>query len=219
MAPDLELPHGDRTFPVAGTPLRIPLAAVPVDGRGLITHWSAGARLLFGRSREEMVDRPAADILPVSGVLDGVGAGEQAGAAYHHLPGTGGPACPTAGRFRTSGPDGGRRDVLWWAYPMDGHGPVCLLVLAADRDELPPAFMGRDRQGVAAGFAPPACLPAAGRQRAAGLLRIMPGMRPGEREQLASRVIECGRPVLECGGQQFPVIAGPQAKPPRQRWP
>ncbi|MBB0247405.1 PAS domain-containing protein, partial [Streptomyces alkaliphilus] len=63
-------------------PGRIPSAVVVADDRGRITHWSAGARRLFGLGREEARGRAVADILPVSGVFDVVGDGEDDGAAY-----------------------------------------------------------------------------------------------------------------------------------------
>src|SRR5215207_7088918 len=51
---------------------RIPLAVVVVDRDGLVSHWSTGARRLFGATREEALGRPAADLLPVSGALPDV---------------------------------------------------------------------------------------------------------------------------------------------------
>ncbi|MEU3447700.1 PAS domain-containing protein [Streptomyces thermolilacinus] len=48
---------------------RVPLAVATVDHAGRISHWSAGARRLFGPSREDAVGRPAVDLLPLSGVL------------------------------------------------------------------------------------------------------------------------------------------------------
>jgi PAS domain-containing protein len=48
---------------------RIPLAVVVVDRDGLVSHWSTGARRLFGMSRDETVGRPAVDLLPVSGAF------------------------------------------------------------------------------------------------------------------------------------------------------
>ncbi|MFI6686684.1 hypothetical protein [Streptomyces sp. NPDC050485] len=37
-----------RQFAVAG---RIPLAVIVVDGDGLVSHWSSGARRLFGPAK------------------------------------------------------------------------------------------------------------------------------------------------------------------------
>ena len=35
-----------------------------------MSHWSSGARRLFGPGKEDAVGRPAADLLPVSGALE-----------------------------------------------------------------------------------------------------------------------------------------------------
>ncbi|MEU3602571.1 SpoIIE family protein phosphatase [Streptomyces sp. NPDC006798] len=59
-------PTAPRQYAVDG---RIPLAVVVVDGGGRVSHWSTGARRLFGPDREEAVGRPATDLLPVGGVL------------------------------------------------------------------------------------------------------------------------------------------------------
>ncbi|MGW3466729.1 PAS domain-containing protein, partial [Streptomyces olivaceoviridis] len=115
---------------------RIPLAVVVVDRAGLVSHWSTGARRLFGVSREDAVGQPAADLLPVSGALpedlqdgampdayetyDGPGPDLETSLGGH----TG---YATAGRARLcpppQTPDGERLDVLWWAYPLVGPGP------------------------------------------------------------------------------------------------
>src|SRR4051812_755249 len=117
---------------------RIPLAVVVVDREGLVTHWSQGARRLFGTAREEAVGRLAVDLLPVSGALpeDDGNAPHGAYAAYDGF----GPDLessldgrlfyPAAGRARLTAPGPGRIDVLWWAYPLVGPGPERLLVLA-----------------------------------------------------------------------------------------
>ncbi|SEN97223.1 ATP-binding SpoIIE family protein phosphatase [Actinacidiphila rubida] len=59
----------DRRTP-PGPSGRIPLAVIVVDADGLVSHWSTGARRLFGPSRDEAVGRPALDLLPVGGALD-----------------------------------------------------------------------------------------------------------------------------------------------------
>ncbi|MFI1830383.1 SpoIIE family protein phosphatase [Streptomyces sp. NPDC020412] len=55
-------PRVPRQFAAAG---RIPLAVIVVDGDGLVSHWSTGARRLFGAAREEAVGRHATELLPV----------------------------------------------------------------------------------------------------------------------------------------------------------
>ena len=61
---------------------RIPLAVIVVDRGGLVSHWSSGARRLFGVTREEAVGRPAGDLLPVSGALPDQLRGEPMPDAY-----------------------------------------------------------------------------------------------------------------------------------------
>ncbi|MGW5772431.1 SpoIIE family protein phosphatase [Streptomyces longwoodensis] len=128
---------------------RVPLAVVVVDRDGLVSHWSSGARRLFGVPKEEAVGQPAVDLLPVSGALPDVdddlpyddyaaldGLGPGLGSSLDH-----GLSYPAAGRARLSVPahatgdrpdPGARVDVLWWAYPLVGPGRERLLVLAAD---------------------------------------------------------------------------------------
>ncbi|MFE6754203.1 PAS domain-containing protein, partial [Streptomyces sp. NPDC057684] len=60
---------GTGTDPQSPVPGRVPLAVVVVDASGLVSHWSTGARRLFGPAREDAVGRPATDLLPVSGAL------------------------------------------------------------------------------------------------------------------------------------------------------
>ena len=69
----------DRRTPT-GLSGRIPLAVIIVDDAGLVSHWSTGARRLFGRSRRDAVGRPAVDLLPVVGALEGA-AGQDSGSS------------------------------------------------------------------------------------------------------------------------------------------
>ncbi|OEJ93616.1 PAS domain-containing protein [Streptomyces thermolilacinus] len=199
---------------------RVPLAVVTVDHEGRISHWSTGARRLFGPSREDAVGRPAVDLLPLSGVLrdDGLDAydaydayGEEDGhdgcAPYDdeptHRDGFGrGPgraphrAFPASGRARLPGPGAERADVLWWAYPLDGPGRERLLVLAADAS---PYGGGADegvRRVVAPGFAPHTGFEDAD-ELARRLPEILPGMSVHDATRIAARVCELGHPVLE----------------------
>ena len=59
---DSGIPPGlPQDFAAAG---RIPLAVVVVDGDGLVSHWSTGARRLFGHAREAAIGQPASDLMP-----------------------------------------------------------------------------------------------------------------------------------------------------------
>ncbi|MHC0431956.1 SpoIIE family protein phosphatase [Streptomyces sp. O3] len=209
--------------PSAALAGRIPLAVVVVDGAGLVSHWSAGARRLFGPAREEAVGRAAADLLPVFGALPDDDADEPVAAygeygAYggrHASGGVGGleleasldgqSPCPAAGRARIPVPERGRADVLWWAYPLIGPGPARLLVLAADAagvddpdapydDEADPGARARER--IAPGFALHTEFPGAD-DLAHRLPEILPSMSVGESSRIVSQVLELGYPVLE----------------------
>ncbi|WP_225826113.1 SpoIIE family protein phosphatase [Streptomyces naphthomycinicus] len=193
---------------------RIPLAVVVVDRAGLVSHWSSGARRLFGVSRDDAVGQPAADLLPVSGALpedlddprggsardapmgyDGLGPDLEVSLGGH----TG---YATAGRARLcpprQTPGGERLDVLWWAYPLVGPDPSRLLVLAADATRL------RDERGyddetaehIAPGFARHTELPAS-EELERRLPDILPNMGPGLSARIVSQVLELGYPVLE----------------------
>ncbi|WP_371668308.1 SpoIIE family protein phosphatase [Streptomyces sp. NBC_00289] len=200
---------------------RIPLAVVVVDRDGLVSHWSSGARRLFGAGKDEAIGRSAVDLLPVSGVLpdpDGIGP-YGAYAAYDNL----GPdlessldgrlAYPAAGRARLGGPERGRHeevpapggaarvDVLWWAYPLVGPGRERLLVLAADADGLHPADPDEDAQDlaferIAPGFALHTDFPGAD-DLARRLPEILPSMSVDESARIVGQVLELGYPVLE----------------------
>ncbi|WP_455360401.1 ATP-binding SpoIIE family protein phosphatase [Streptomyces sp. SYSU K21746] len=217
---DRGIPPGlPRQRDVAG---RIPLAVVVVDGDGLVSHWSTGARRLFGPSREEAVGRPAVDLLPVSGPLND--AAETAEAqrsapgrsrsrsrgAYEPYDRTdefgpeleaslgGRTSYPAAGRARFSESGSGRVDVLWWAYPLIGPGPGRLLVLAADADRLrrEEEFEGESLERIAPGFALHTEFPGFD-ELARRLPEILPSMSVGESSRIVSQILELGYPVLE----------------------
>ncbi|MCX4237427.1 ATP-binding SpoIIE family protein phosphatase [Streptomyces ortus] len=196
-------PHGGAA---AG---RIPLAVVVVDRAGLVSHWSRGARRLFGTAREEAVGRPVVDLLPVSGAFpeDEETAPYGAYAAYDGL----GPDLessldgrlfyPAAGRARLTAADNDRIDVLWWAYPLVGPGTERLLVLAADAGALRAEGTGTSGAGaaverIAPGFALHTDFPGA-EDLARGLPEILPSMSVGESARIVSQVLELGYPVLE----------------------
>jgi serine phosphatase RsbU (regulator of sigma subunit)/anti-sigma regulatory factor (Ser/Thr protein kinase) len=203
---------------------RIPLAVVVVDRDGLVSHWSSGARRLFGVTREDAVGRPAGDLLPVSGALpDGLQAEPllDSSGPYEAYDGLGPDleaslggrtAYATAGRARISQRDGERParddpgsghgdrrlDVLWWAYPLVGPGPARLLVLAADAARLR-AERGYDAETaerISPGFARYTELPAFD-ELARRLPEILPNMGPGLSGRIVSQVLELGYPVME----------------------
>ncbi|MET8028295.1 ATP-binding SpoIIE family protein phosphatase [Streptomyces avermitilis] len=190
----------------AAAPGRISLAVVVVDRAGLVSHWSRGARRLFGTPREDALGRPAVDLLPVSGALpDDEIAPYGAYAAYEGV----GPDLessldgrlpyPAAGRARLRVPERDRIDVLWWAYPLVGPGPERLLVLAADTDALHRDGRGADSiavERIAPGFALHTDFPGA-EELARQLPEIMPSMSVGESARIVAQVLELGYPVLE----------------------
>lgn len=211
---DSGIPPGlPQDFAAAG---RIPLAVVVVDGDGLVSHWSSGARRLFGHAREAAIGQSASDLMPVAGAL---AEGEQGVAhgtydSYDDL----GPelhtrgSYPTAGCAKLSAPGRGRLDVLWWAYPLIGPGPGRHLVLAADATQLrqdgeeatsggtgAPQVAGAPR--ISPGFALHTEL-----QDSDALARrlpdILPNMGPAESNRIVGQVLELGYPVLEFSHQE-----------------
>ncbi|MDI3417390.1 SpoIIE family protein phosphatase [Streptomyces luteolus] len=203
-------PDGPATqSAVAG---RIPLAVVVVDGAGLVSHWSSGARRLFGYAKDEAVGGRAIDLLPVSGALpeeaatplDLPDAYEELGSDLEASLG-GHTSYPAAGRARLSEPGRDRVDVLWWAYPLVGPGPERLLVLAADADGLrreDPHDVedSADPEGaterIAPGFGLHTEFPGY-EELARRLPEILPSMSVAEGSRIVSQVLELGYPVLE----------------------
>ncbi|MEU3250755.1 SpoIIE family protein phosphatase [Streptomyces sp. NPDC006997] len=187
---------------------RVPLAVVVVDREGLVSHWSAGARRLFGTSKEAALGRPAVDLLPVSGALpedgDPSSYGVDDGLGPDLDVSLGGQlSYPAAGCARLNVPGSDRIDVLWWAYPLVGPGPERLLVLAAeaaplrlrDPDE---ALDATDAvvERIVPAFALHTDFPGAERL-ARGLPEILPSMGVGESARIVAQVLELGYPVLE----------------------
>ncbi|AXG58025.1 hypothetical protein SLCG_6870 [Streptomyces lincolnensis] len=190
-----------------------------MDRDGLVSHWSTGARRLFGAAKEEAIGRAAVDLLPVSGALPEEDETTSYGrlASYDGL----GPdletsldgrlSYPAAGRARLTVPGGereaiplqGRRrvDVLWWAYPLVGPGRERLLVLAADAAGFGPDDPDSSNEDaaverIAPGFALHTDFPGA-EELAGRLPEILPSMSVGESARIVAQVLELGYPVLE----------------------
>lgn len=196
---DLGVPPQRTPLPGDGTAGRLPLAVAVVDAEGLVSHWSSGARRLFGVAREDAVGCPAGELLPVSGVLGVNGAPAQ----YDEGPAldsslSGDFPYPASGRARLDEPGHGRIDVLWWAYPLAGPGPARLLVLAADRAQLRGVEAGEDgpARTVAPGFALHTDFPGHP-GLSARLPEILPNMSVQEATGIVAQVLELGYPVLE----------------------
>ncbi|MEU3524684.1 SpoIIE family protein phosphatase [Streptomyces sp. NPDC038707] len=187
---------------------RVPLAVVVVDRAGLVSHWSSGARRLFGVGREEAVGRPAADLLPVSGALPDEPDDPRDASAPYDASGSdleaaldGQHGYPQAGcaRLCPEGPGADDRiDVLWWAYPLVGPGPSRLLVLVADATRLRAGrgHAGRATERITPGFARHTELPAS-EDLERRLPDILPNMGPGLSARIVSQVLELGYPILE----------------------
>ncbi|MFF6986837.1 SpoIIE family protein phosphatase [Streptomyces sp. NPDC010273] len=198
---------------------RVPLAVILVDRAGLVSHWSRGARRLFGVTKEEAIGQTAVDLLPVSGALpDDEDTGSQG--VFAHYDGLGPDlessldgrlSYPAAGRARLTVPERGemgvppaegwgrdRVDVLWWAYPLVGPGQERLLVLAADAGGLRHDLPGTDGafERIAPGFALHTDFPGAD-ELARRLPEILPSMSVGESARIVGQVLELGYPVLE----------------------
>ncbi|CAL9604441.1 SpoIIE family protein phosphatase [Streptomyces sp. enrichment culture] len=187
---------GRETGPLDG---RVQLAVVVVDRAGLVSHWSSGARRLFGTPKEAAIGRPATDLLPVSGALSApgeYGAYEEDDGLGPDLGSSldGGLDYPAAGRARLDVPEGDRADVLWWAYPLVGPGPERLLVLAADAGGLHGEDRGVER--IAPGFALHTDFPGA-EELARRLPEILPSMSVDESARIVAQVLELGYPVME----------------------
>ncbi|GFH39030.1 PAS domain-containing protein [Streptomyces pacificus] len=211
------------------------LAVVVADGDGRVSHWSAGARALFGHEEETAVGQPADELLPVAGALAG-GASRSsrrgrgpASACFSEAPGF----RPAAGRARLAAgggrPHGERIDILWWAYPLVGPGPERLLVLAADagrfRSGYPPGAGAGAGAGVGCGagcggerIAPGFALHAG--PDSGDLVRRLGGILPGlgvrDPVGIVDRVRALGCPVVECGHHE-PVRVPSGRGVPRSR--
>jgi serine phosphatase RsbU (regulator of sigma subunit)/anti-sigma regulatory factor (Ser/Thr protein kinase) len=201
---DLDVPPQRASQPRDAAAGRVPLAVVVVDMDGLVSHWSTGARRLFGVVREDAIGCPAGELLPVSGALrqesepgpSGGTCGDFGPELDGSLSGT--VAYPAAGRARVDQPERGRIDILWWAYPLVGPGAERLLVLAANAVHLHSGDEGGDpdSETIAPGFALHTDFPGY-RDLAGRLPEILPNMGVDEATRIVSQVLELGYPILE----------------------
>ncbi|MFD7445214.1 SpoIIE family protein phosphatase [Streptomyces sp. NPDC059909] len=202
-------PQVPRQYVAAG---RIPLAVVVVDGDGLVSHWSTGARRLFGQPKEDAVGRPAGELLPVTGALAEDGPCESEDGPYESYENYGGlgpgldasinglTSFPAAGRARLTGGGTDRVDVVWWAYPLVGPGRERLLVLAADAAQFDPGegtpAPDASVERIAPGFALHTEFPGSD-ELARRFPEILPSMSVQESTRIVGQVLELGYPVLE----------------------
>ena len=193
--------------PQSPVPGRVPLAVVVVDESGLVSHWSTGARRLFGPAREDAVGRPATDLLPVSGALpeapDARSYGDES--AYDGL----GPDLESSLDGRASYPAAGRAR-LEAPRPAAHRRPVVGLPAGRPRARSscscsPPTPAGCTPTTCPTGIRWSASHPAspctptspAADELARGLPAILPSMSVGESARIVSQVLELGYPVLE----------------------
>ncbi|MFD7715777.1 PAS domain-containing protein, partial [Streptomyces sp. NPDC059814] len=108
---------------------RVPLAVVVVDADGLVSHWSTGARRLFGVARDDAVGCPAGELLPVAGALGDHGEPSRGGMYAEYGPEldsslSGTVGYPAAGRGRVGGTDPRPLGVRWGGETLGGPRPA-----------------------------------------------------------------------------------------------
>ncbi|MER5349715.1 SpoIIE family protein phosphatase [Kitasatospora sp. NPDC002551] len=120
----------------SGVVALVRLALVLVDRGGRVAQWSRAAEELFGHRADAVHDRPAAGLLPAAdprsvpgpAALPATGRRRDTFATLTQLTA---PGTAWAGRLPVVDREEHLRDVLWWAYPVDGPAGG-LLALAAD---------------------------------------------------------------------------------------
>ncbi len=186
------------------------LAVVLVDRDGRIAQWSRAAEELFGHRAEAVHDRPAAGLLPAAEPrsVPGPAALPAAGRrrdTFDTLAELTADGTAWAGRLPVVDREDHLRDVLWWAYPLDGPAGR-LLALAADARPLrsagPRLALGERllpfaaAAGSAGGFHRlSAALTAAGRTVPEALAAVLPGS-AGRRGPLLTVLTRSGLPAL-----------------------
>ncbi|MEK2487949.1 SpoIIE family protein phosphatase [Kitasatospora purpeofusca] len=132
-APEPGTPPGDQP---SGVVALVRLAVVLVDREGRIAQWSRAAEELFGHRAEAVHDRPAAGLLPAAEPRSvpgqaGPGATGRRRDTFTTLAELTSDGAAWAGQLPVVDREEHLRDVLWWAYPLDGPAGR-LLALAAD---------------------------------------------------------------------------------------
>ncbi|MEV6975800.1 SpoIIE family protein phosphatase [Kitasatospora sp. NPDC093806] len=120
----------------SGVVALVRLALVLVDRNGRVAQWSRTAEELFGHRADVVHDRPADGLLPAAeprsvpgpAALPAAGRRRDAFATLTALTADG---AAWAGQLPVVDREEHLRDVLWWAYPVDGPAGG-LLALAAD---------------------------------------------------------------------------------------
>ncbi|WP_327679097.1 SpoIIE family protein phosphatase [Kitasatospora sp. NBC_00458] len=121
----------------SGVVALVRLALVLVDRTGRVAQWNRAAEELFGHRAEVVHDRPAAGLLPAAeprSVPAPAGSGAPAVRrrdAFDTLAELTSAGAAWAGQLPVVDREERLRDVLWWAYPVDGPAGG-LLALAAD---------------------------------------------------------------------------------------
>ncbi|MFF8769996.1 SpoIIE family protein phosphatase [Kitasatospora sp. NPDC015120] len=194
----------------SGVVALVRLALVLVDRGGRITQWSRAAEELFGHRAEAVHDRPAAGLLPSAeprsvpgqAALPASGRRRDTFTTLAELTSAG---AAWAGQLPVVDREEHLRDVLWWAYPVDGPAGG-LLALAADARPLRssgPRLAVGERQlpfaaapGALGGFHRlSAALTTAGRPVPGPLAALLPGSAE-RRGPLLAALTRAGLPAL-----------------------
>ncbi|MFJ8431759.1 SpoIIE family protein phosphatase [Kitasatospora sp. NPDC094019] len=206
-APEPGPAPGDQA---SGVVALVRLAVVLVDREGRIARWSRGAEELFGHRAETVRDRPAAGLLPAAEPRSvpgqaGPGGGGRRRDTFTTLAELTSDGAAWAGQLPVVDREDHLRDVLWWAYPLDGAAGR-LLALAADARPLrsagPRLALGERllpfaaAPGALGGFHRlSAALGAAGRPVPGPLAAVLPGAAE-RRGPLLAALARAGLPAL-----------------------
>ncbi|MFI9783425.1 SpoIIE family protein phosphatase [Kitasatospora sp. NPDC051984] len=220
-APDrADLPGGRP----AGVVALLRAAAVLVDPDGRIAVWNRTAEELFGHRAAVAAGRTANGLLPAVCPRHDPGSPEHRCDAFDTLDdlATDG---PWAGAMTVHDREERRRDILWWAYPLDEPAGRALLVLAADArplratgprialalgERLVPyaaAPAAARPQQVAAAFAPPT------EAAPDSLAALLPSCSAQRRGRLLAALAAAGPPALRVDGATLLPVLPHQSSP------